>query len=152
MSLEYVIFDNASDEFAMRIGEIEKSLYADGEGWSANVFAQDMHNLDRLYIGAMLDGRLVAYVGMSYTTDSADILRLGVMKDFQRRHIATDLLQYAFKVLVAKKIRTVMLEVDSHNIKAIGLYEKLRFKQISVRKNYYGKGKDGLIYSLELYR
>ena len=43
-----------------------------------------------------------------------------------------------------------MLEVNKANDKAQGLYEKVGFKEISNRKNYYGKGQDGLIYSVEL--
>jgi ribosomal-protein-alanine N-acetyltransferase len=41
-----------------------------------------------------------------------------------------------------------MVEVDKNNFKAINLYQKLEFKLVSIRKNYYGHKRDALIMKL----
>ena len=38
-----------------------------------------------------------------------------------------------------------LLEVNENNIKALKLYKKIGFEQISVRKNYYGNNEDAII-------
>ena len=38
-----------------------------------------------------------------------------------------------------------LLEVNENNIKALKLYKKIGFEEISKRKNYYGKNEDAII-------
>ena len=38
-----------------------------------------------------------------------------------------------------------LLEVNENNIKALKLYKKIGFEQISVRKNYYGNNENAII-------
>jgi ribosomal protein S18 acetylase RimI-like enzyme len=38
-----------------------------------------------------------------------------------------------------------LLEVRRHNVPALALYEGLGFREIGVRRNYYGPGEDALV-------
>ena len=44
-----------------------------------------------------------------------------------------------------KEEKSILLEVNENNFSAIKLYRKNNFKEISVRKNYYGTGQNALI-------
>ena len=59
-----------------------------------------------------------------------------------------------FEALLAelkeKGIRKLFLEVEHDNGPAIALYEKFGFAGYGYRRDYYGKGKDAVLMSLEL--
>ena len=38
-----------------------------------------------------------------------------------------------------------LLEVNEKNVKALKLYKKIEFEEISIRKNYYGKDENAVI-------
>ena len=88
------------------------------------------------------DGTITGYALMSQVFDSADVLRIGVAPDCQRQGIAQRLLQAIVARLKRQAVERVLLEVREDNAAARALYDKLGFKQIHVRKNYY-KNADG---------
>ena len=88
------------------------------------------------------DGTITGYALMSQVFDSADVLRIGVAPDCQRQGIAQRLLQAIIARLKRQAVERVLLEVREDNAAARALYDKLGFKQIHVRKNYY-KNADG---------
>ena len=47
---------------------------------------------------------------------------------------------------IEKRIKQINLEVNSNNTTAIELYKQFEFKQVGLRKNYYGNF-DGLLYT-----
>ena len=49
-----------------------------------------------------------------------------------------------------KEINSITLEVNSINIPAIKLYEKFGFKNVGLRKKYYGQNQDAIIMTKEL--
>ena len=47
---------------------------------------------------------------------------------------------------IENNIKQINLEVNSNNTTAIELYKQFEFKQVGLRKNYYGNF-DGLLYT-----
>ena len=89
--------------------------------------------------------------------DSADILNIGIDPDFKRHGHGTALLNHLIEELRKRHIGEILLEVRAGNKSAIQFYEKQRFKEISVRKNYYMKNsknqsqrEDGIIMSIKI--
>ena len=74
-------------------------------------------------------------------------------KEFQNRGIGNRLLVNSMSALFdnekyenrTKEEKSILLEVNENNFSAIKLYRKNNFKEISVRKNYYGTGQNALI-------
>ena len=74
-------------------------------------------------------------------------------KEFQNRGIGNRLLVNSMSALFdnekcenrTKEEKSILLEVDENNFSAIKLYRKNNFKEISVRKNYYGTGQNAFI-------
>ena len=57
----------------------------------------------------------------------------------RRRGIGTVLLEKLIKMAKQEKIQRILLEVSENNIAAICMYEKVGFKTISKRRNYYNE-------------
>ena len=61
---------------------------------------------------------------------------LSRQKTTWKQGIATSLMEEMFK---NEEYSRIMLEVNEHNDEAIRLYNKLGFKEISLRDRYYGE-------------
>lgn len=66
---------------------------------------------------------------------TCEVIRVGVLPAFRKRNIALQAFQVWFAML--PQMYRVFLEVDEKNVAAIRLYQKLGFKKIHIRKNYY---------------
>ena len=119
------------------------------DAWSAKNLVSDIKNDARLWLKATVDGKLVGYVGVSYSGDVADILKICVSSEYRRGGIAKNLLNRAFEQLRNLGINKVMLEVRASNSGAIAFYENVGFKKVCDRKNFYGT-EDGVSYSIDI--
>ena len=67
----------------------------------------------------------------------ADMMNVAVHPDFRRKGIAEALVNTLVEELKAIDSHCLMLEVRASNVPAISLYEKLGFREVGRRKNYY---------------
>lgn len=97
---------------------------------------------------AFADGALAGYCALSCFYD-LNIDSVAVAAEYRRRGIAGKLLEKALEGFEGD----VFLEVRKSNLPAIALYEKLGFKKIAERKNYYDRPcEDAIIMKAELYK
>lgn len=69
--------------------------------------------------------------------DECHLLNICVHPDWRGKGIASQALRWLFNFMQEKNMRSMFLEVRASNQAAIKLYQKLGFKQIGIRKNYY---------------
>ncbi len=137
---------NAGIKYLNDVCVLEKELF-ENDHYDASSLKDELINKNRIYLLALNEHeRVVAYLGVNIIYDFAEIIKIGVSKEFQRQNIATELLSNMIEILKSKNINKLMLEVDEKNDKAISFYEKFGFKQISIRKNYYNNNNNALIY------
>ena len=67
---------------------------------------------------------------------------------FRKMGLGTILLNEMIKDCKANRVRNITLEVRENNLNAINLYEKVGFKKILVKKEYYTNG-DNAIYMVK---
>ncbi len=79
---------------------------------------------------------VLGYLEIRLVDGVVDIMNLFVNEENRRQGIATSLLEEMFN---NEDYSRVMLEVNENNINAIKLYNKLGFKEISLRDRYYGE-------------
>lgn len=91
---------------------------------------------DEVY-GVVLNKKIIAYVIVRYVLDEAEILNITVDKQFRRQGYGQALLEAILKMAQQRSIQKVYLEVRATNFSALNLYEKLGFKKIGERKDYY---------------
>ena len=73
---------------------------------------------------------------MQPVLDEANLLLMAVHPELHGKGLGTQMLNHAIERLGDKCVQ-IFLEVRESNTAAIGLYEKVGFHQIDVRKNYY---------------
>ena len=85
--------------------------------------------------------------------DECHLLNICIHPKFQGEGYAKAALQWLIELLREKDIQRIFLEVRASNTKAIGLYEKIGFHQVGLRKDYYpaehGR-EDALVLQLEI--
>ena len=93
--------------------------------------------------------RVVGFYEASIIFDEAELFDIAVIEEFQGKKLSVNLLKHFINECMKRNVRTIFLEVNNNNTKAINLYNKFKFKEYSIRKNYYGEN-DAILMKLEL--
>ena len=130
---------------------IEKEVYGK-TAWSADQFKEEFAKAPKSaqYLAAEFEGQLIAYAGIFYVADVADIHTLTVVADQRRKGIGRELLKRLIDWARVKKAPAIMLEMRLGNDAARPLYESFGFIEISKRENYYGPGLTAVVMRKEL--
>ena len=91
--------------------------------------------------------KVSGYIIYYDTFDSFDLFEIAIKKELQNKGLGNELLEKTIDRLFneEKYKKTVFLEVNENNFSAVKLYKKNNFKEISLRKNYYGIGQNAII-------
>jgi ribosomal-protein-alanine N-acetyltransferase len=119
------------------IEQIEKRAYP--TPWSRSMFASELAKASSICLGAFAedDDALLAYLIIARYVDAWHVMNIAVDPRYQRRGIATMLLEELFDLTSTDDRRGYTLEVRVSNAGAIRLYEQLGFKGRGVRRGYY---------------
>ena len=123
-----------------QVAELERLCFADP--WSEKSVASELDNKWALWLVAVEDDRVTGYIGSQTSIDETDVMNVAVHPDFRRRGIAESLIIRLVDELKMRGSHALMLEVRASNTPAIALYEKLGFRQVGCRKNYYRNPKE----------
>ena len=105
--------------------------------WSRSMFASELAKTTSICLGAFEGEQLVGYVINSRYVDAWHVMNVAVDPAYQRRGIATRLLERLFELTEDDERRGYTLEVRVSNSDAIRLYEKLGFERRGTRRGYY---------------
>ncbi len=84
-----------------------------------------------------MDGeKVLGYLEIRLVDGVIDVMNLFVNEENRRNGIATKLMN---EMIDSEDYSRIMLEVNENNNNAIRLYNKLGFKEISLRERYYGE-------------
>src|SRR5438552_1268147 len=126
------------------IEAIEKRAYR--TPWSRSMFASELAKGTSICLGAFEGERLVGYIVNSRYVDAWHVMNLAVDPEFQRRGIATRLLERLFELTGGDpEGRGYTLEVRVSNEDAIRLYEKLGFERRGLRRGYYTDNREDAV-------
>ena len=106
--------------------------------YSLSTIQSDFENDKVIMFVYEKNDKIVGYISIYYFLDEANLQKIAVLEKERGKGIATELINYADNFLKKNNINRFYLEVNEHNLIAIKVYEKLGFKRISTRKNYYG--------------
>jgi ribosomal-protein-alanine N-acetyltransferase len=98
----------------------------------------------------LLDGEnVIGFYECSVVLDEAELFDIAIDERYQGKALSKMLMEDLLNRCKEKQVRTIFLEVNTNNIKAINLYTKFGFKEYSRRKIYYGDN-DAILMKLEL--
>ena len=128
-------FRDMTAAHVVQVAELEKLCFADP--WSENSIRSEVDNVLALWMVAMDGEQVVGYVGSQTVCGETDMMNIAVHPDYRRRGIAESLIDVLIRELKNRGSVCLTLEVRASNDPAIGLYEKLGFREVGLRKNYY---------------
>ena len=135
-----MMFTEMKAEHVPQVAQLEKLCFADP--WSEMSIASELRSVWSYWVVALDGDQVVGYVGSQSSCDETDIMNIAVHPDWRRRGIAEQLIDSLILELKKRGSHALMLEVRDSNEPAIALYEKLGFRQVGLRKNYYHNPKE----------
>ncbi len=131
---------------------IELECFADP--WSEDsLYKEIMENKLAVYFVArdIESGKLAGFAGLWHIINEGHITNVAVLPEFRGEGIGQRLVQTLIDYGLQHEMINLTLEVRVHNERAQGLYRKMGFKMIGLRKNYYSDTKeDAIIMLLDL--
>lgn len=92
----------------------------------------------------VIDNKMVGYLEYSLIYDRIEIDNLMVIDEYRRQGIGTKLMAYLVSEAIELKVVNITLEVRVSNEIARNLYKKFGFREVALRKYYYGD-EDGIL-------
>ena len=138
-----------ADDMIHDICDIEKKCFSDP--YSETLISKDVLNTNCQCYALCIENNVVGYYMCTTVLDEAELQRIAVDPDFRSLGIASLLMEHLIKQCVSQNISNIYLEVRESNIPARNLYEKYKFIQTGLRKNYYrDNGENAVLYTLSL--
>ena len=118
------------------VAEIERCCFAD-EPWSESSLAVLCRESGVGFAAVEPDGRVTAYVGMTYAAGEGSITNVATHPDFRCGGRAEAVLRALLLFAREHCPEGVYLEVRPSNAAALRLYHRLNFSEVGRRKNFY---------------
>ncbi len=121
--------------------------FAAEDRWSETAWRDELVAADR-WVGVVRDsGHVVAAATFQVAGDLADLHRVVVAPSHRGRGLARDLVSRGMAWAVGRGAASILLEVAADNGPARTLYASLGFQELTVRRDYYGAGRDAVVMS-----
>ncbi len=131
---------NMEESHVCQIAALEKRFFS--APWDEKSIASELNNDLACWLAALDGDTVVGYVGSQTVLGESDMMNLAVHPDYQRQGIGEALVLALIEGLKARESYCLTLEVRASNIPAKRLYEKLGFRTVGKRKNYYQRPKE----------
>ena len=126
-----------------KIAQLEKLCFS--SAWSENALSEELENPNAKFLVALESDELLGYAGMHIVLGEGFVTNIAVFQNHRKKGVATKLIEE----LIASCEISLSLEVRESNFIAISLYEKMNFKKMGERKNFYQNPQENaLIYTL----
>ncbi|EAR63025.1 ribosomal protein S18-alanine N-acetyltransferase [Neptuniibacter caesariensis] len=143
-----------SSEYSDALLEMEQRCFT--SPWSAQRLNEYLTPSPRKLALGLYENGLIGFAIFSIILDEAELLQIAISPLEQRKGCALNLLKGSLESLKGKGVVKLMLEVNSTNLPAVGLYKRIGFKEDGVRNGYYpsslpgGDREDAILMSYQL--
>ena len=130
-------------DYIEQIFNLEKEIFKNS-AFSIDYLKTLIKNDNSFIYIYLIDNQVCGYLMVLDSIDVYEILAIATIEEYRNKGIAQELLD---KI----KTKDIFLEVRESNQVAINFYKKNKFKEISVRKNYYSEpNENAIIMKLEV--
>lgn len=134
-------FDKSDIEEAVKL---EKECFS--SPWSEKGFECAINEGLSYFISAKNEtGDFMGYAGMYSAADEGYIYNIAVWTEYRSNGVGSALLKNLLEYSEKSGLLFLSLEVRKSNINAIKFYEKLGFKELGIRKNFYDFPKEDAV-------
>ncbi len=116
--------------------------------WNYNTIKSEIDKPESIFLVAKYINEIVGFADIWQAIDVIHLMDIVVSKKYRQKNIASILLNKIIDLCYEKNINEITLEVSEKNIPAINLYKKFNFKEVGLRKNYYGVNNNAIIMTL----
>ena len=92
----------------------------------------------------IIDNKSVGYLEYSLIYDRMEVDNINVLEEYRGQGIGTKLMAYLVSIAIDLRVINITLEVRISNEIARNLYKKFGFREVALRKYYYGD-EDGIL-------
>jgi ribosomal-protein-alanine N-acetyltransferase len=143
------VIEPAAAGDAAAIAGLELLLFG-VDAWSTGQVAEELTGFGAGHV--LRDGdELVGYVVTRTIGDVSDLQRIGVSASYQRRGVASRLLDAALAGARAAGAERMLLEVAEDNEAALRFYAQRGFAEIDRRPRYYRSGAAAIVMAVDLF-
>jgi len=129
-----------SEEHLDALAQVDALCFPDP--WTRGGLKAELSSDTACFAAAVKDGLAVGCAGMHCICGECYIDKVCVHPDCRRQGIAEALVQYLIDDALTHHAEFITLEVRAGNAPAIALYQKLGFKPVGVRPNFYSEPKE----------
>ncbi len=122
------------------VADLEKQCFSNP--WPVEGILPELTNPLSYWLVAADGQKLAGYIGSQSCAPEADVMNVAVDPAYRRQGIAQRLIEALLAGLQERGITSLSLEVRASNEAAIALYNKLGFRQVGRRPNYYRNPKE----------
>ena len=134
---------NNDVDYIEQIFNLEKKIFKNSAFNKSYIETLIKGNNSFVYV-YLIEDKICGYLMVLDSIDVYEILAIATIEEYRNDGIAQELLD---KI----KTKDIFLEVRESNQVAINFYKKNKFKEISVRKNYYSEpNENAIIMKLEV--
>ncbi len=90
------------------------------------------------------EGKVIGYLNYSLIYDRIEIDNIEVLEEYRNKKIGTKLMTYLIYNAIDSHVINITLEVRKSNEVARKLYKNFGFREVALRKLYYGD-EDGIL-------
>lgn len=105
--------------------------------WSRQSIESELANENSVFLTAIVDNKVVGYIGMNVVVDEGYIFNVAVDKEYRKRGIGSALINELVNFGKKNNLCFLTLEVRESNKNARSLYSKFGFIKVGERKDYY---------------
>ena len=137
------------DKYAEDMFQLQDNVMPELDKMSKKSFMAEFKEKTRTYFVAKRGEVVVGYIGLLACDTDQNIVSLATRKDLWGQGIASELMARAIAFAKDNENKTLSLEVDEKNDRAVAFYKKIGFEVTNIRKKYY-KDNDALVMFLKI--
>jgi ribosomal-protein-alanine N-acetyltransferase len=130
-----------------QVAEIEKVSMP--SPWAKELFEEELKREAAHYFVVEENGRVVGYMGYWKAPEEAHIINLAVDPAFRQKGVGSEMMERCLRFAYNQGARLATLEVRESNLAAQALYEKMDFRTVAIRKNYYSDNQENAVVMLK---
>lgn len=123
--------------------------------WKEKYFVHELdHDIAYFYVAENKDdGHIAGYIIFWIIEETMELHNIAVSRLYMRKGIGKQLFDFMVHTAQNKNVKECFLEVRASNQEARSFYEKLGFKKIAERKDYYNQPvENAVIYEMRVKR
>jgi len=121
--------------------------------WTLEGLRRTLESYSACCLTAWKDEAIVGFIAGRRVADEAEILNFAVALPSRRRGVGRALVEALLRVFDKGRVARVFLEVRESNAAAIAFYERLGFRLVGSRADYYQEPREAaLVLALDLSR